>query len=256
MASSYPDASWINGALTADERKAILEFSFKHWKEHSPYLKGLLALTLKRANRVKDARLVWASVMDSAKTKPDQGTFWAPEDRSWLWYNDTIESHAFALRTLMELEPESPKKDGLALWLLLNKKLNQWKSTRATAEVIYALVHYLKADKALGVREDARVTVGGKVTEMVFEPDQLAGRKNQIVIRGRDVSPATATVAVEKTGKGFAFASATWHFSTEKLPAEARGDFFHVARTYFRRDSGGKEVTLAPLKEGATAEAR
>jgi alpha-2-macroglobulin len=252
VASSYPDPSWVNAALTADERKEILEFSFKHWKQHSPYLKGLLALTLKRADRVKDARLVWASVMDSARTKPDQGTFWAPEDRSWLWYNDTIESHAFALRTVMELEPENPKKDGLALWLLLNKKLNQWKSTRATAEVIYALVHYLKADKALGVREDARVTVGGKVTDMVFEPDQLAGRKNQIVIAGPDVSPATATVAVEKTTKGFAFASATWHFSTEKLPAEARGDFFQVARTYFRRDRGGKEVTLAPLKDGAT----
>ena len=36
--------------------------------------------------------------MDSAKTDRDQGTFWAPEDRSWLWYNDTIETHAFALR--------------------------------------------------------------------------------------------------------------------------------------------------------------
>lgn len=251
VASSYPDASWVNAALSADERKEILGFSFKHWKQHSPYLKGLLALTLKRADRVKDARLVWASVMDSARTKPDQGTFWAPEDRSWLWYNDTIESHAFALRTLMELEPENPKKDGLALWLLLNKKLNQWKSTRATAEVIYSLVHYLKADKALGVREDARVTVGGKVTEMVFEPDQLAGRKNQIVIPGPEVSPGTATVTVEKTAKGFAFASATWHFSTEKLPPEERGDFFQVARTYFRRDSGGKEVTLTPLRDGA-----
>ena len=43
--------------------------------------------------------------MDSAKTRKDEGTFWAPEDRSWLWYNDTIETHAFALRTLMELGP-------------------------------------------------------------------------------------------------------------------------------------------------------
>ena len=36
----------------------------------------------------------------------------------------------------------------------------------------------------------------------------------------------TSTVDVEKETKGFAFASATWHFSTEKLPAEERGDFF------------------------------
>jgi hypothetical protein len=102
----------------------------------------MLALTLKRAGRAADATLVFDSVMDSAKTTQDEGTFWAPEDRAWLWYNDTIESHAFALRALMELEPDSPHRDGLVQWLLLNKKLNQWKSTRATAEVIYSLVHY------------------------------------------------------------------------------------------------------------------
>jgi len=251
-ASAYPDPSWTDGGLTADERKEILAFSFKHWKQHSPYLKGLLALTLKRAGRAKDAKLVWGSVMDSAKTKPDLGTFWAPEDRSWLWYNDTIETQAFALRALLELEPSDSRKDGLALWLLLNKKLNQWKSTRATAEVIYSLVHYLKGEKALGVRENARVTVGGKTTEMVFEPDTYTGKKNQIVLPGPEVGPKTATVTVEKDTKGFAFASATWHFSTETPPKEERGDFFAVSRSYFRRENNGKEFTLSPLREGAT----
>src|SRR5262249_26586638 len=95
--------------------------------------------------RRPDAQLVFDSIMDSAKTDPDLGTYWAPEDRAWLWYNDVIESHAFALRALMELRPSDPRREGLVQWLFLNKKLNHWKSTRATAEVIYSLVHYLKA---------------------------------------------------------------------------------------------------------------
>ncbi len=78
-------------------------------RQHSPYLKGYLALTLKRMGRPADAHLVWDTVMDSAKTTEDQGTFWAPEDRSWLWYNDTIETQAFALRTLIELDPANPQ---------------------------------------------------------------------------------------------------------------------------------------------------
>ena len=250
-ASAYPDATWTGGALSSDDRKAILDTTFKHWKEHSPYLKGLLALTLKRAGRPADAKLVWDSVMDSAKTTRDQGTFWAPEDRSWLWYNDTIETQAFALRTLMELSPGDARKDGLAQWLLLNKKLNQWKSTRATAEVIYALVHYLKHENALGVPEDIKVTVGGKTTDLAFAPQRYTGNKNQIVVPGAAVGPQTATVTVEKETKGFAFASATWQFSTEKLPAQAQGDFFAVSRTYFRRENDGKEFVLVPLAEGA-----
>jgi len=60
-----------------------------------------------------------------------------------------------ALRTLGELEPEDGRRHGLVQWLLLNKKLNHWKSTRATAEVIYSLIHYLEHEGQLGQREDA-----------------------------------------------------------------------------------------------------
>lgn len=249
--SAYPDESWTGGVFTAAERKAMLDFSFRHWKRHSPYLKGQLALTLHRMGRKEDARLVWASVMDSAKTERDQGTFWAPEDRAWLWYNDTIETHAFALRTLMELDPDNDKLDGLVLWLFLNKKLNHWKSTRATAEVIYSLAHYLKKTEQIGVREEAVVHVGGDERRFVFEPDRYTGKKNQVVVPGTEVRPQThAEVVVEKATRGYLFASATWHFSTERMPAEARGDFMSVTRTYYLRDRSGREVVLKPLAEG------
>ncbi len=250
--STYPDVSWSGGAFTDAERKEMLDFSFRHWKRHAPYLKGYLALTLKRSGRPADAKLVWDSVMDSAKSNEEQGTFWAPEDRSWLWYNDTIETHAFALRTLLELDPANAKMDGLVQWLLLNKKLNQWKSTRATAEVIYSLVHYLKKEGALGAPEDATVTIGVQKVTFTFDPEKYTGKNNRVVVPGDKVDPkTTSTVVVEKEGKGFVFASAAWHFSTEKLPAEDRGDFFQVSRKYFRRENAGSGFTLTLLAEGA-----
>jgi alpha-2-macroglobulin len=253
--SNYPDATWTNAVFSDIDRRRMLDYSFKHWKKHSPYLKGYLALTLKRMDREKDGRLVWESVMDSAKTKQDQGTFWAPEDRGWLWYNDTIETHAFAIRTVMELTPESEKLDGLVLWIFLNKKLNHWKSTRATAEVIYSLASYLKKTAQLGVKEEALVTVGDLKKTFVFNPDEYTGKKNQIVIPGPEIDPKkSSTVVVEKETKGYMFASATWHFSTEKMPAEARGDFLSVTRKYFKREKTGREAVLKPLKEGARLE--
>ena len=250
--SNYPDNSWYENTFTPAERKTMLEFGFRHWTEHSPYLKGYLALTLKRMGRPGDARLVWESVMDSAKTAEDQGTFWAPEDRAWLWYNDTIETHAFAVRTTMELTPTDPKLDGMVLWLFLNKKLNHWKSTRATAEVIYSLAHYLKKTEQLGIREDATVTVGGRKATFVFEPDSYTGKKNQVVVPGEEIDPAaTSRVTVEKSGKGYLLASATWHFSTERLPEEERGDALRLTRTYFKRVHTGKGFELEPLGDGA-----
>ncbi len=255
VASSYPDASWTGDALTLEERRRILDFSFEHWKRHSPYLKGLLALTLKRMGRPDDARLVFDSMMDSAKTTADDGTFWAPEPASWLWYNDTIETHAFALRTLTELHPKDERRGGLVQWLLVNKKLNHWKSTRATAEVVYALVKYLEAEKALGMREDAKVTIGPIQRAFVFEPDEYTGKKNQVVVSGKQLDPKTmSTVVVEKQSKGLQFASATWHFSTDKLPQQGHGDLFQVSRAYFRREKTGREVVKRPLADGAKLE--
>jgi uncharacterized protein YfaS (alpha-2-macroglobulin family) len=248
--SNYPDSSWTGGVFTDEERRKMLDFSFQHWKEHSPYLKGYLALTLKRAGRSEDAELVWDSVMDSAKTTPDEGTSWAPEDRGWLWYNDAIETHAFALRTLMELRPKDARSEGLVQWLFLNKKLNHWKCTRATSEVIYSVAHFLKATGALGVRETISVDACNIQTAFTFEPDTYTGKKNQVVIPGEKISPACSTVRARKEGKGLAFASATWHFSTERMPAKGEGDLFTVERSYFRRVKTGDGVILKPLAEG------
>ena len=252
VASTYERQKKAVTTLLPSERKLILAHSFAHWQKLSLQLRAMLALTLKRVGRASDAQLVWASVINAAKTEPDQGTFWAPEERSWLWYHDTIESHAFALRALMELDPQNPKKEGLVLWLLLNKKLNQWKSTRATAEVLYSLAYYLRAENALAVREQVQVRIGTKQEDFTFEPDHFAG-KTQIVVPGAQIVPASSSsITVQKATKGVMFASASWSFSTEKLPTEARSDFFEVSRSYFLRSHNGKEFTLKPLAEGTT----
>ncbi len=250
--TSYPDDSWTGGVFTEAERKQMLDFSFRHWKQHSPYLKGYLALTLQRRGRPADARLVWDSVMDSAKTDADTGTSWAPEDRAWLWYNDTIETHAFALRTLAELAPRDPRREGLVQWLFLHKKLNHWSSTRSTAEVLYALAHYLRQENQLGVREDATVKVGAETQSFVFEPDAYTGKATQVVIPGPRVDAArTSSVVVEKTTPGMLFASATWHYATDRLPEDEAGDLFAVSRSYFRRENRDGTWTLVPIAEGA-----
>lgn len=254
--SSYPDASWYGPAIDDAFRQELLAYSFARWRAHPPYLKGQLALTLKRMGHPADAKLVWDSVMDSAKTDRDLGTYWAPEDRSWLWYNDTVETQAFALRVLAELDPADPRRHGLVQWLFLNKKMNQWKSTRATAEAIYALVWYLGKEGALSSRENVTVDVASRKTTFVFEPDKYTGKRNQVVVPGEKIDPRRdADIMVSKTGNGLAFASATWHFSTEKLPAEERGDFFSVSRSYFLREATPSGFVLKPLAEGAAVKA-
>jgi hypothetical protein len=152
---------------------------------------------------------------------------------------------------MTELSPNDSRRHGLVQWLLLNKKLNHWSSTRATAEVAYALVHYLELEGGLGARETAKVTVGPRVQEFVFEPDEYTGAHNRVIIPGDEIDPATmGVVSVDKTGKGTAFVSATWHFSTEIMPETADGDLLAVERSWFRRHHDGDKWVLDPLAPG------
>lgn len=249
--SIYPDLSWTAGTFSEDDRRQMLEASMLHWKELPPRVRLYLAITAQRAGREKDAKLLLESVMDSAKTAPDQGTFWQPEERAWLFYWDHIETHALALRALSEIAPKDPRRQGLVVWLMLNKKLNQWSSTRATAEVIYSLVGYLESEGQLGIREEASVELGGQIEHVIFDPAKDEGRR-QMRLAGENMVPERdAVVEVSKKTPGLLFASATWQFSTEKLPTEARGDFFEVERHFFRRSFENGQWQLAPLAEGS-----
>jgi alpha-2-macroglobulin len=248
--SCFPDESWYSNGFSREERVEMLDHAFRNWKTISPYCKAMLSLTLYREQRSRDAQLVMDSIMDSAVTERDQGTFWAPEERGWLWYNDSIESHAMILRALMELEPDDHRTDGLALWLFLNKKMNHWKSTKTTAEVLYALAGYLRSRDAMGVRETASVTIGPVIETCVFDPDRFDAGGCRIQISSDDIEPSMGRVTVDKTGQGYMFASMNWQYSTDTLPEEARGDFLYVTRRYFLRENENGEIVLKPIKTG------
>lgn len=236
--------------LTPQARQRILEAGLAKWQTFPPRLKAFLALTLHRAGRAPDARRVFESIMDGARTDEALGTYWLPEERSWLWYNDTVESHATVLAALHELAPDDRRLPGLVQWLLLDKKLNHWKSPRATAEALFALLAHAGGE-GLAREERVRVAVGPRVTDFTFSPGRYTGKGNQVVVPGAQVDPRTmSAVEVSKDTPGLAFASATWHFATDALPKEAQGDFLSVTRRYFRRERRGTEAVLTPLEQG------
>jgi hypothetical protein len=249
-AASASPAEWTKAALTDEDRRQMLAISWEHRFQMTPYLKALLSLTLHRMGRKEDGRNLLTGLLSSAKTTPDEGTFWTQGEHGWVWYEDSIETHAFVLRAVQELLPEDPRRHGLVQWLFLQKQLNHWRSTRDTAEVIYAVSVYLEREKQLGVREEARVRIGARTQDFVFEPDSYTGKENRVIIPGEEVGPAEATVVVEKETPGFLFATSTWHFSTEKLPEQGDGQLFQVERRFFRRVKTESEVVLQPLESG------
>lgn len=232
--------------LRPDFLQQLLTFSFKHWKRQSPLLKSFLSLSLLREGRKEDSLLVWNSVMDSARATKDAGVHWAPESQSWMWYNDTIESHAIALQTNLVLRPFDPLNEGLVQWLFLNKKLNQWKSTRATAEVLYAVHKYLLANSRFPSDEKISAQIGSTKTVWDFNPTAYDGKKNQWVIEPVNFK---SQLELEISPPGFGFASANYFFSSDQYPKSGSGDLYKIERSYYLRKLTKAGYKLIPVSQ-------
>ena len=102
--------SVLDGAmfLSADERREILDFSFKHWSEHSPLLKLQLALTLERAGPAQGRRAGAGERHGLGEDDARRGDLLAARGPLLALVQRHIETHAWALRTLMEIAPERP----------------------------------------------------------------------------------------------------------------------------------------------------
>lgn len=252
LLTAYPDKSWLGTAFSAQAQARMLSFAFQNRGKLSRQLKLYLALALHRSNRKAEAQRVLATIMDGAVTDKRLGTYWKPDRRSWLWYYDNTVSHALTLRVLTEMAPNDPRIDGLVQWLLLDKKMNHWKSTRATAESIYALVHYLKNQQQVFRLETATIQAGPQLRkQLVFKPD-LYNAEQQVVIPGEDITPAMQNIIVSKQGgnKLPMFASATWHYSTDRIPTQAQGDLLQVNRRFYKRFNQNGKWILQPLQAG------
>jgi hypothetical protein len=249
-AASLADPAVTAAALPKASRQRILELSDRHRIEMTPQLQAMFALTLHRMERKEEGRKILTALLNTSTTTPDEGTFWEHGKRGWRWYEDRIETHAFVLRAVQEVLPEEPRRHGLVQWLFLNKQMNHWDSTRSTAEVLYAVAHYLEKENQLGVRETATVRIGESRHDFVWEPDRYTGKENRIIVPGEEVGPEDATIVVEKDKPGFLFATTTWHFSTDELPKEESGDLFGVSRRWFRRVKNDRETVLQPLADG------
>ena len=196
--------------------------------------------------------------MDSAKTDPDEGTSWAPEDRAWLWYNDTIETHAFALRTLIgaAAEGRAARRAGAvavpeqeAQPLEVDARHRRGASTRWS--------HYLEAGGRAG--RSARTAHGDgrrperdvplRLDRVATDRDDTGEGGNQVGASpagdpGPEVDPRDERRSwSRRRRKGLLFASATWHFSTERLPTEdARRPLRGRRARYFRRVQRGRQA--------------
>jgi hypothetical protein len=244
-ARAYPSAAGLR-----PEAQKWMKWVLANRQLLTPYGRAWCARVEARLGDKKQALELLESALDGAKRDPVVGVYWAPERFSWMWYSDTVEKHAFFLRTMAELKPDDERVPGMLQWLLFNRKGNQWHSTKASAAAVYSILQLMQKQGSLTQPEKFHV-VWDKQEELVtVKPNEDRRAPLAWTVRGRDVTPARGTVELGKQGPGIAFGSATWIFSSTKLQEAHASNLLAVERVYFRKVHQADGDHLLPLKSG------
>lgn len=192
----------------------------KYWLPRSLYAKGLMALVVDRMDDKTTSAKILKSLKENSITSNELGMYWKENTNSWHWYQAPIETQALLIEVFAEagnvIQSEAKNLetiDDLKIWLLKNKQTNQWKTTKATTEAVYALL--LQGSDWLSVTDMVDVVIGGEK----ISPKQL---ENVNVEAGTgyyktswntsEITPKMAEVKLTKKGNGIAWGSLYWQY--------------------------------------------
>ncbi|MGB2685521.1 MAG: alpha-2-macroglobulin, partial [Olleya sp.] len=191
-----------------------------HWLQRPLYDKGMMALIMKRNDDTTTAKAILKSVSENSITSDELGMYWKENTNSYYWYQASIETQALMIEafaeagTILQTEAKNIETiDNLKIWLLKNKQTNQWKTTKATTDAVYAVL--LQGNDWLSVTDMVDVVLGDqKITPETLEDVKVEAGTGYYKTSwsGEDITPKMAEVKLTKKGNGIAWGSLYWQY--------------------------------------------
>ena len=185
----------------------------KYWVKRDLYSKGLIAILLYRNDNTATANKIIKSLEENSISSEELGMYWTENTNSWYWYQAPIETQSLLIEAFSEIKNDVTTVDNLKIWLLKNKQTNQWKTTKATTDAVYALL--LQGRDWLTLTDAVEVMVGGEK----IEPSKLENAKVEAGTGyfktswdKNEISPKMAEVQLVKKGDGIAWGALYWQY--------------------------------------------
>ena len=209
--SFYPEIT-----KTKEERDIVDYYKSQiksYWLKRSLYARGLMALTMHRLDDSETANKILRSLKDNSITSEELGMYWKENTNSLYWYQAPIETQALLIEAFSEIENDIETIDNLKIWLLKNKQTNQWKTTKATTEAVYALL--LQGSSWLDVAEMVDVKVGDINVSPKSKYDvkiEAGSGYSKTSWNGAEINKSMANITMSKKGDGIAWGALYWQY--------------------------------------------
>jgi len=211
MRSFYGDISLDD--TTKSAVKYYQNQSAKYWNAYNLYAKGQIALSLFRADEKGVANKILKSLKENSITSDELGMYWKSNTAGYYYYQAPVETQALMIETFSEIENDVETIDNLKIWLLKNKQTNQWKTTKATTEAVYALL--FNGSDWLSITEMVTIKVGNQH----INPSEIENVKVEAGTgyfktswNNKEIKSEMATITINKKENGIAWGGLYWQY--------------------------------------------
>jgi hypothetical protein len=206
--------------------KFFLEQARKFWLQtDSRQTQGHLALALNRfggsnAGYKSAASDIMKSLKERSVSNEEMGRYWRDTELSWWWYHAPIETQALMIEAFDEVAGDARAVEDCKVWLLKQKQTQDWRTTKATADAVYALL--LRGKDVLASDALVEVSLGGKSVSPRGGATRPGGRSRTEVEPGTgfyekrftpaEIKPKLGEITVRKVDDGVAWGSLHWQY--------------------------------------------
>ncbi len=172
----------------------------------SPMTECHFILAESKFGRAQDAKAKALSVKERMIKKEELGMFFKQEN-TWMTYRAPIETQALVIELFTKVLPDKVSLSESQKWLIKQKQTQNWKSTKATADAIYAL---MISNKNALKREVVSVKLGG--SDITPDTPEAGTGFYEKRFTAADIKQDMGNITVSKKDDGIAYGGVYWQY--------------------------------------------
>ncbi|HSF46210.1 MAG TPA: hypothetical protein VLA58_09370, partial [Chitinophagaceae bacterium] len=246
--------SFYTNSIPSSSKKAY-DYYFgqakKYWVGRNLISQAMIALAMHRSNNKDVASGIIRSLKENSITTEELGMYWKKNSRGYYWYESPIETQAQVIEAFAEISTDQSSVEDMKLWLLNQKRVQGWSTTKATADAVYAI---LKTGKnMLTDAPRVQIVLGDRQVNSSTEKQEAGTGYFKTVIQSAEINSKMADVAVKldgHTGSGISWGAVHWQFFEDMDKIKGAATPVQISRTFFIERNTDKGPVLTEIKEG------
>ena len=225
----------------------FIEQAKKYWLK-VPYRmsQAHIALGLLRFGDKTTPYDIVKSIKERSVTDEEMGRFWRENEIGYSWNRADIETQAMMIEMFSEITKDEEAVEDCKVWLLKQKQTQCWKTTKSTADAIYALI--LRGCDLLASDKVVKVYLNNQ--EVKPEKVEAGTGYYQKIYSGAEVKPQMGNIQVKKEDKGVAWGAVHWQYIEDMSKVTPFENNLKLKKSLYVKTNTEKGPVITPVTDG------